>query len=257
MLAIATKPVQSAAERFNQTLLDILDRVEYRRVDPRRREDPIFRLRYDAYRREAFLPENPQQIAADKYDDAPNVYCFGVHIDGELVSSIRIHHLTPDCRVSPILDVYPDVLGPLLDRGCSMVDPTRFTAERDATLTYPALPFLTLRLAAMASAHFEVDYCLAAVRQEHGAFYKRVFLAEHLAGEREYKGLAFPIHLYAAHIPVVDAEVYRRRPFLMSSPAEREALFSPLGSGSTQVMIPATARDVRGIEGYRNIRESA
>lgn len=256
-MAIHVDPGLDAASRFNDTLLDILDHVEYRRVDPTDYDDPIFRLRYDAYRREEFVPLNSLGTAVDDYDGTPNVHCFGVHINGELVSSLRIHHVTPQCRISPILSVYPDVLGPLLDQGRTMVDPTRFTADREATLAYPALPFLTLRLAAMATVYYEADYCLAAVRPEHAAFYRRVFLAEHLAGERHYNGLAFPIHLYAAHIPVVDAEVYRRRPFLMSTPSEREALFSPLGSGTVPLRVSPTARDVRGIEGYRNAPEFA
>jgi N-acyl amino acid synthase FeeM len=256
-MATQAKPKLDAASRFNDTLLDILDRIEYRRVDPHDFDDPIFRLRYDAYRREAFVPFNLMGTSVDDYDGTPNVHCFGVHIDGQLVSSLRIHHVSPDCRTSPIHSVYPDVLDPLLDKGCTMIDPTRFTADRDATLAFPALPFLTLRLAAMATVYYETDYCLAAVRPEHAAFYRRVFLAERMAGERHYPGLDFPIHLYAAHIPVVDSEVYRRRPFLMSTPAEREALFSPMGTGVSPLRISPTARQVRGVEGYRNARQYA
>ncbi|HLV84692.1 MAG TPA: hypothetical protein VKY62_13060, partial [Devosia sp.] len=67
-------PLQSSASRFAVTLIDLLDRVEYRRVSLDQQFDPVYRLRYEAYRREDFIPINSQQITRDAYDDAENCY---------------------------------------------------------------------------------------------------------------------------------------------------------------------------------------
>jgi hypothetical protein len=229
-----------AVSRFAETLIDLLDRVEYRRVRLEEQFDPVYRLRYEAYRREEFIPINSQQIAGDDFDLAPNASCYGVYIDGTLVSSLRFHHVTPEQRSSPSRSIYPEILGAMLDEGKSYIDPSRFTADHEASLAFPALPFLTLRIAAMASVHYDVDYCLASVRPEHAAFYRRVFLAKQLGGEQYYPGLQFPVCMYAAEVPTIRDTVYKRYPFFMSTEDERQKMF---GSESFAVKsIQPTAR---------------
>src|ERR1700754_2497756 len=90
---------------FTATLLELLDRVEYRRVPAGDEYDPVYRLRYEAYRREAFVAPNDQQVIRDEFDELPNVYTFGVYIDDRLVSSVRFHHMTPDFRMAPSYSV--------------------------------------------------------------------------------------------------------------------------------------------------------
>jgi len=227
--------------RFSGTLLDVLDTVSYQRVHPEIIDDPVYRLRYRAYTREGFMDHNPQEICIDDLDGTPNSMCFGVYIEGELVSSLRLHLITPDCRKSPSMKVFPDVLGPMADAGMSFIDPSRFTADHEASLAYPALPFLTLRLAAMASIHFHADQCLALVRPEHTAFYRRVFGSEQLGDVRAYPGLHFPVCLYGASIGNIRARVFQRFPFFLSTAEERQQLFASdaLVHG---LRIPASAR---------------
>lgn len=229
--------------RFAATLMDILDQVEYRRIDLAALDDPVFRLRYDAYRREDFIPANSEEIATDDLDSVPNVMCYGIYIEGELVSSLRLHHLDAAHRHSPSMTAYADILHPLLDKGMHFIDPSRFTADRDAALAYPALPFLTLRLAAMACEYFRPDYCLSSIRQEHAAFYKRVFGSVQWAGERYLGGgIKFPVCLYAAAYGEIRDRVADRFPFFMSTPEEREAMFGPGNEGRYLPMIRPTAR---------------
>ncbi|MHB1101973.1 MAG: N-acyl amino acid synthase FeeM domain-containing protein [Devosia sp.] len=226
--------------RFTGALMDILDRVEYSRVNTDETDHPVYRLRYDAYRREESVPFNDAGVVIDDLDEAPNCMAFGVHIDGELVSSIRLHHLTAEHRLSPSMKVCPDVLGPLLDRGESFIDPSRFTADYEASLAYPALPFLTLRIAVMASVNFDADCCLALVRPEHTAFYRRVFGSEEMCGTRSYPGLAFPVGLYGAYVATKLPTTLRRYPFFRSTEEERRKLFAP-ESGKASAIAP-TAR---------------
>lgn len=223
-MSSASQP-SNTTSRFALTLIDLLDRVQYRRVSVDEQFDPVYRLRYEAYRREEFIPINSQQITRDAYDEAPNCYCFGVYIDDKLVSSIRLHFATPEQRISPSLGIWPDVLGGILDQGQTFLDPSRFTADRDATLEFPALPYLTLRIGVMASEYFGATYCLSSVRPEHAPFYKRVFGSTQLAGEGHWGELMFPVCLYATYLPVTLPRIIERYPFFMSTPEERDILF--------------------------------
>ena len=187
--------------------------------------DPVYRLRYDAYRREEFIAENPLRVVHDEFDDLPNAYTYGVYIDDQLVSSVRFHHLTPEFRTSPSYSVFTDVLKPILDMGYSVLDPGRFTADYEASLAFPALPFLTLRVPTIAVLHFSVKYCLNSVRPEHSAFYRQVFHSTKFSDERYYHGLSFPMVLYACDIPVIYGDLLRRYPFFRSTEEERHAMF--------------------------------
>lgn len=228
--------------RFAATLMDCLDRVEYRRVRLDSPVDPVFRLRYESYLREGFIDSNPQQVAGDEFDHSPNALGYGVYLDGTLVASIRLHHVTPTERTSPSRLIYPDELNRFLDAGQSYIDPSRFVSDHETTLSLPTLPFLTLRIAAMASEYFQADYTLSSVRPEHAAFYKRVFGSVQLAGERYYPGLKFPVCLYAAQVGEIRNRVADRFPFFMSTPQEREAMFGPGNEARYLSMIQPTAR---------------
>ncbi len=215
--------------RFAGTLFELLDRVEYRRVTADDEFDPVYRLRYEAYRREEFIPFNSDHMVRDEYDGLPNAYSYGVYVDGELVSSVRIHNLTPDFRHSPNYTLFPDILDPLLDQGHNILDPGRFTADHEASLALPALPFLTLRIPSIAVLYFGTKYCLSSVRPEHGAFYRRVYNSVALSEPRSHEGVGFPVMLYACDVPVIYPGLLRRYPFFRSTAEEREALFGPVG----------------------------
>ena len=232
-----------APSRFSGTLLDLLDSVSYARVDPDVIDDPIYKLRYRAYTREGFMDHNPEEVCIDDLDALPNGMSFGIYIDGQLVSSIRLHHLTAEHSRSPSMKVFPDVLGPMLEQGLTFIDPSRFTADREASLAYPALPFLTLRIAAMASVYFDASQCLALVRPEHGPFYKRVFGSEKLADARSYPGLHFPVALFGAGVGTIRSRVAQRFPFFLSTAEERSALFAQQADQTAHARVPASARD--------------
>jgi hypothetical protein len=224
-MSAATQAQTAPASTFAGTLVDILDRVEYRRVSPDDLDDPVYKLRYEAYRREEFVPFSPAGTVRDEFEDLPNAYCYGIYIDGRLVSSLRLHHMTRENRLSPSYSVFGDVLDPLLDEGHTFIDPGRFTADFEASLAYPALPFLTLRIAVMAVWHFRVKYCLSTVRPQHVAFYRRVFRSTQMAAARYYHGLSFPMEMWACDCPVVYPDLIRRYPFFDSTQEERQRIF--------------------------------
>jgi hypothetical protein len=238
-MSAEVSPGAPAISGFANTLFDLLDRIEYRRVSPDDVLDPVYRLRYEAYRREESIPINSQQVVRDEFDDLPNLHCFGVYLDGVLVSSLRFHLLTPDYRESPSHSVFPDLLDPMLDEGVSILDPGRFTADYEASLAYPALPFLTLRVGVMAIQHFGVKYCLSSVRPEHGAFYRRVFRSVPMSEPRYYHGLTFPMVMYVCDLLSDWANFTRRYPFFRSTEEERQRLFGAPGRASLSLIKPS------------------
>src|SRR5882757_3261395 len=80
-------PTRNLADR----VLGLLSRVDYRRAETEEERQAIFRLRYQAYLREGAIAPNASESFADPLDDTSNAWIFGVYIDGELASSIRLH----------------------------------------------------------------------------------------------------------------------------------------------------------------------
>lgn len=203
--------------------LQLLDRIDYRLAETDEDRQTIYRLRYRAYLQEGTIEPNRERIVTDRFDDLPNSWIFGVHLDGVLVSSLRITIASPDYPDCPSMGVFRDWVEPQLAQGKLIVDPTRFVAE--PSNRFPELPYMTLRLAYVACTHFNADIGLATVRSEHQAFYRKVFLHEPVCEARHYPGLTKPIALMAVDFQAMRAQVFARYPFLMSSVAERQALF--------------------------------
>ena len=80
--------------------------------------------------------------------------------------------------------VFPDELNAFLDAGMTLIDPVRLAADPEIWSEMPAIPYLTLRLATMATDYFQADRCLQMVKPAHAAFYKRVFDADFVASPK-------------------------------------------------------------------------
>lgn len=222
-------------DSFSDRIARLLDRIDYRLAHSAEEREAIFRLRYEAYRREGGIFPNCSRSFSDRYDETDNAYLFGVYIDDRLASSIRIHVASkehPDC-VS--LEAFGDILQPELDAGKVIVDPTRFVTDDNLARLYRALPYATLRLCGMAANHFRADHLLAAVRVEHQAFYRRIFHPRLICGPRPYPGLAKPLSLMTIHYPTIEDEVYRRYPFFRSTFFERRMLFGRIDGSAPSI----------------------
>lgn len=224
----------SELSRFAFNGLKLLRDIEYRPMHSSDDLEQLFRFRYDCYRGKGYIDPNRKRMSFDALDADPNVFRFGVFLGDRLVSSVRLQHLTSSKRLGPSMLTYPDVVGPMLDRGLTMIDPSRLTINDDLSSEYPLLPYLTIRLAVIATIHFNVDYCLACVRPSHGAFYRRVFQSTQLHGERAYNNMHFPVFLYAADAEKTRARMLRRYPFFHSLPHEREMLFDGDGTAASK-----------------------
>ena len=217
-------PAEASKTAFGRSS-DLLDQVDYRLEQAPEEKEEIYNLRYRAYLREGAVRESPDQRVTDQYDDLPNSWTFGVYIQGELYSSVRISVLTSKWRQSCSNEAFGEILNPRLDRGEVIIDPARFVADPDRAKRFPELPYLTLRLAYMACEYFNADLGLAIVRAEHQAFYRKVFLHETIAEPRFFPGLLKPVGLMAADFQTLKEKVFERYPMMRSTAFERRMLF--------------------------------
>jgi len=221
MSVLAVEAPESFVDRVDR----LLERVDYRRADSTEERTAIFRLRHEAYLREGAIAPRLSGEFSDPFDDNENTWIFGVYVDGELASSIRLNITLPEESSFPTLDVFPDVLGAAVHAGKCFVDPTRFVADRAASRRYPELPYVTVRLPWMASEYFKADFLLAAVRPEHQAFYKRLLGHQVVCEPRPYPNLQKPISLMSLDYASARERVHRRYPFFRSTYFERRMLF--------------------------------
>ena len=226
---------------------DLLGQVDYRLAETSEEKEEIYKLRYRAYLREGAIVESPLERNTDQYDDLPNSWTFGVYFHGELHSSVRISVLTSDWRLSCSTEIFGEILHPRLDRGETIIDPSRFVADPDKARRFPELPYLTLRLAYMACDYFNADLGLAIVRAEHQAFYRRVFLHETIAEPRMLPGLLKPVGLMAADFPRLKEKVFERYPMMRSTAFERRMLFDRPGFAQVPAGLMVAAHEVTSI----------
>jgi N-acyl-L-homoserine lactone synthetase len=210
---------------FSDRVAELLNRIDCRRILSGEDREAVARLRYQAYLREGAISPNFSKMFSDAYDDSENAWIFGLYIDDELASSIRIHVATEDEPAFPSLEVFADLLEPELKAGKTIVDPTRFVTDPKLSRLYPGLPYVTLRLCWLAAEYFSAEHFIVAVRAEHQAYYKRVFNHRSICGPRPYPLLKKPITLMTVQQPVVADQVHRRYPFFRSTFFERRMLF--------------------------------
>ena len=129
---------------FSNRVAELLDRLDCRIAETPEEREPIFRLRYECYLREGAISPNASETFSDPYDDSPNARIFGLYLDGELASSIRIHVTSPEHSDFPSYHVFEDLLEPELRAGRVIVDPTRFITDKKLSQLNPGLPYATL-----------------------------------------------------------------------------------------------------------------
>ncbi len=228
------------AGTFSDGVSKLLERIDCRRADTAEEREAIFRLRYQAYRREGAITANASETFSDPFDDIGLVYLFGLYLDNELASSIRIHVGSKEHPHFPSLEVFSDVLKPHLDAGKVIIDPTRFVSDERLSRLHRGLPYATLRLSMVAAEHFHADYVLAAVRAEHQAFYRRAFNQQVICEPRPYPQLIKPISLMAVHYPSLVDQLWQRYSFIPSTVSERRRLFErPQGAIADATLQPA------------------
>ena len=227
---------------FSRGLLELLDRVEYRRITSEEDLHEVGRLRAKSYSNRSIFASDVGQKLIEDLDFDGHAYVFGMYIEEELVSTLRVHHVTPEHRVGNSVPLFGDLIHPMLDAGMSFIDPSRFATDARHFHEFPGIPYLTLRIATMASIHFDVDSCLASCKVEHASFYRRVFGFKQLGEARVLSGYRRPAVLCMEDASN-RADVARRYPVFKSHPYEQRLMFSDDASdGPAPLSILPTAR---------------
>lgn len=231
---------------FAQNVLSLLERTEYRRCDKGEDLEDIYALRYKAYRSNDMVPDSDEHSIHDELDETPNVYRFGIYIDQRLVSTLRIHHVTPATPLSPSTKAFGDIVYPMLAAGDTFVCPSRFASDPEWTRVYPLLPYVTLRLPGIACFHFKAPYGLSSVREDHAGFYKRVYYSERISEPRSYPGVYNKVVLYRTNAYANRERYFARFPFFRSTPMEQRMMFGKPSAGELPPLtILPTAKYIR------------
>ena len=212
---------------FNKKVAEVLKTVTYRVARTAEDRDAIFGLRYRGYLLDGGIEPNERKRFQDAWDDVDNAVVMGMYFGDRLASSVRFHmNDRPGARI-PAMDTFGDVLAPYLATGDLIIDPTRFVIEPEFARMGPDLPFLTLRMIAMAAEYFHAAHVLATMRAEHVVMYRRVIGHKPISEPRTYPMLARKIVCMIANIDTLRATAYERHPFLRSTEEERAAIFGP------------------------------
>lgn len=221
--------MRSVAEQSSSRFVrgaGLFDRVDYRVVDAPDDRESIYQMRYRAYLRGGMIAPTEARRVSDRYDDAPNAWILGIHVDGELCASIRLQVLTSDGRTSLSTEFFGDILHPRLDQGEVFVDPSHFVADPEKARRFPELPYLTVRLTYLACEYFNADTGLEMVRAEHQAFYRRLLLSETISEPRRFSCWNNKqVVLMASDFRTVRERILNRYPIMRSSAFERRILF--------------------------------
>jgi N-acyl-L-homoserine lactone synthetase len=232
---------------FTDRVQELLERVDYRVAETDEEREAIFRLRHEAYLREGAIAPNSTKMLMDHFDETDNVWVFGVHVDGRLASSIRVHAASKQHPISPSIDVFADLLAPELALGRTVIDPTRFVADFEMARRHPELPYVTVRLGYLAGEYLNAEIGIASVRSEHKAFYRRLFGMSQACEERRGPGLAKPVCLMKTRYASVRDQIVGRYPFMRSTVFERRMLFerrlAPVRDGLPTARVLPAAND--------------
>lgn len=234
----------ASSEDFTDHLTVLARGVECRPAHALEERQAIFQLRYQAYLRDGTISPNPLRTFTDAADDAENAHLLGFYIGGKLASSVRLHIGSPKHPYFPSLEVFPDVLWPLVNSGKVVVDLTCFAADETLSRVNRMLPYFTLRPWILAAEYFHADDLLAATLVQHQPFFRRAFnsrlLSEH---PRRYPQLAKPHSLVALHFASTAKQLYLKYPFLRATMVERQELFNrcdpPSPSQKKELNLPA------------------
>lgn len=234
---------QPGGNGFSASVASLLERVEYRRCESGEDLEAIYRLRYEAYRNRGDVRVSSDRLTTDRHDDAPNAHRFGVYVDGKLASSVRIHYVTRDMPNAPVMDIFGDLLMPRLERGETFINPTMFAADPLNEIAHRAIPYVTLRLAVMANSYFDSTSCVCVVRNDHTAFYRRIFNAIQVGAPRAHPSFAVDVMLYDSSCALNMEPTLKRFPFFRSKPFEQRMLFGPhVAAETAPLTVLPTAR---------------
>lgn len=218
---------------FARNIFNLMERIEYRRCESGEDLEAVFRLRYKCFHSHGLLDASKEETLTDKIDRAPNCYIFGVFMEDELVSTVRIHHLAQETPYAPTMSVFGDLLQPRLAAGETFIDPSRLAVDPDASAWSRVLPHITLRPAVFGNSWFKSTGTISMIREEHSGFYRRFFRSKQMTAPRLYPPFTMPIFFYESRSDWNLQWIYDNFPFFAATPLEQRMLFGNPPAGQT------------------------
>jgi hypothetical protein len=212
---------------FLGSMFNLLDRVEYRRMTSAEDIAAIEKLRRESYNNREFIDAENFGSFIDEHDRSEDCYVIGVYIEESLISTVRLHVVSARHLHGPTASYFPARAAQLVEGGKCYIDPSRFAADHHMLWQYPAIPFLTLRVAAMASEYFDAANCMTFVRADAASFYRRSFGAVDMEPPQSVRGFAVPMMLLGARIDDIRSRLETRLPFFKSQLWEQKMMFAP------------------------------
>jgi hypothetical protein len=216
---------QSLAIQRSATISEFSKRVRCSLASSYVERDAIFKLRYRSYMRAGLISQNSFGRYVEAHDHAPNSYLIGLYVDRKLVSSLRVQIGTQTTLVFPSLELFPDVLGPLLRNKATVIDMSCVATDAVLARPYALLPHVILRTWILAAEHFGADYIAAAARPQHQLFFKRALNCEMHSEMRRSPHHPESVGLLTLNFGISAKRLYQTFPFLGSTSNERHGLF--------------------------------
>jgi hypothetical protein len=196
---------------MNKQVIEALKRSRYKVLRDHHSLEELYRLRYTCYLAEKAITRNERRMMHDAFDETENCVHVAIEIEGRILAAVRLHLVSTLLRISPTLEVFPEVLD-RFEGSPTILDPTRFVIDPKVRKQRLPLHFLALRIPFLATMHYDIDVALAPVRGEHIAFYRRYLGYEPALQPRIYPGLRKPIHLLTADVRQQRDAVLARTP---------------------------------------------
>lgn len=213
-----------------------------RRVDSPVWRDRVYALRYRAYRRAEAIPANLSERFSDPFDMQPNHVLWALTDGEQVVGSIRVTWHEPDSDLLiPEQVGYASAIEAAVAPRTRLFSGNRFVTDADREGLRPQAATLLLKYLVMTFLHGGCQWALAAVREHHLPFYRRVLRLRRVSEARNYPGLNAPMCLTACHFPEEIDRVYRNQPLLRPT-ADDLAMLDESCRDFWERGLPVTAR---------------
>jgi hypothetical protein len=196
------------------TVAELLERVELSRVGNAVSLEQIASFRYRCYRHSDMVEWRRDQKLIDDGEETPNSFIFVMRMGKVLIGTFRIHYVESAKDFSQARDEFPDVIGPLLEKGETYLEPTRLAIEPAIRAEYPQMKLVFMAAFAALAGILKPRHVFFVVRREHVPFYTRGFGFQQIKEERPYHGIKQPLALMGGDYLVGIEAAMKALPYL-------------------------------------------
>lgn len=155
--------------------------------------DTVFRMRYESYSTEGFIPTNSSKLFFDEFDDKKNCTSYMTSYEERAIASIRSCMYTPGSDLDiPIMEVFHKELEENVGLDNTMLEINKFVIaphfQRRGGIKARFMVYANVVNAALDQG---AKYLVAAVREEHIQYNHSMFGFELASDARSYPHLKF------------------------------------------------------------------